>query len=144
MTRIAAIDQGTTSTRILVVDGDGPGKVVHSARHAQHHPQAGFVEHDPEELIAHIRECVAAAGTLDALGIDNQGESCLAWDSETGRQLWASRFAGNFVGSPVMYETGGRQYLLVPAAGTSGGRGAPPPPPNPGPLGWVAYALPVK
>ena len=87
MTRIAAIDQGTTSTRILVVDGDGPGKVVHSARHAQHHPQAGFVEHDPEELIAHIRECVAAAGTLDALGIDNQGESCLAWDSETGEAL---------------------------------------------------------
>ncbi|HET9268668.1 MAG TPA: PQQ-binding-like beta-propeller repeat protein [Vicinamibacterales bacterium] len=67
-----------------------------------------------------------------------------AWDSDTGRPLWASRFAGNFTGSPVMYETGGRQYLLVPAANTSGGRGAAPPPPNPGPLGWVAYALPGK
>lgn len=87
MTRIAAVDQGTTSTRILVVDGEGQGKVVHSVRHAQHHPQSGMVEHDPEELITHIRTCVAAAGPLAALGIDNQGESCLAWDSETGEAL---------------------------------------------------------
>lgn len=85
--RIAAIDQGTTSTRIFVVDEDGRGKVVHSARHAQHHPQPGFVEHDPEELIAHLRDCVAAAGQVDAIGIDNQGESCLAWDAETGEAL---------------------------------------------------------
>jgi glycerol kinase len=85
--RIAAIDQGTTSTRILVVDDAGHGKVVHSARHGQHHPQPGFVEHDPEELIAHLRQCIAAAGSLDALGIDNQGESCLAWDKETGEAL---------------------------------------------------------
>lgn len=85
--RIAAIDQGTTSTRILVVEGDGRGKVVHAARHAQHHPHPGFVEHDPEELIRHIRECVEAAGALDAIGIDNQGESCLAWDAKTGEAL---------------------------------------------------------
>lgn len=85
--RIAAIDQGTTSTRILVAGADGKSAVLHSARHAQHHPQPGLVEHDAEELIAHIRECIAAAGRLDAIGIDNQGESCLAWDSETGEAL---------------------------------------------------------
>lgn len=85
--RIASIDQGTTSTRILVVDGEGRGKVVHAARHAQHHPHPGFVEHDPEELIRHIIECVEAAGPLDAIGIDNQGESCLAWDARTGEAL---------------------------------------------------------
>ena len=51
-------------------------------------------------------------------GGDNQ---IRAWDSDTGRQLWASRFGGNFVGSPVMYEIGGRQYLLVPAAGAPPG-----------------------
>jgi glycerol kinase len=85
--RIAAIDQGTTSTRIFVVDEEGRGKVVHSARHAQHHPHPGFVEHDPEELIRHIMECVEAAGALAAIGIDNQGESCLAWDRETGEAL---------------------------------------------------------
>ncbi len=43
-----------------------------------------------------------------------------AWDSDTGRQLWSSRFGGNFVGSPVMYEMDGRQYLLVPG-GERGG-----------------------
>ena len=85
--RIASIDQGTTSTRILVVDQEGKGIVVHAARHAQHHPHPGFVEHDPEELIRHITDCVEAAGPLDAIGIDNQGESCLAWDAKTGEAL---------------------------------------------------------
>ncbi len=85
--RIASIDQGTTSTRILVVDREGRGKVVHAARHVQHHPHPGFVEHDPEELIRHIMECIEAAGPLDAIGIDNQGESCLAWDARTGEAL---------------------------------------------------------
>ena len=84
---------------------------------------------------------VTEAGLVFGAGGDNY---IRAWDGDSGHQLWASRFAGNFVGSPVMYETGGRQYLLVPAANTAGGRGAPPPPPNPGPLGWVAYALPRK
>jgi quinoprotein glucose dehydrogenase len=84
---------------------------------------------------------VTEAGLVFGAGGDNY---IRAWDGDTGRQLWASRFAGNFAGSPVMYETGGRQYLLVPAASTGGGRGAAPPPPNPGPLGWVAYALPRK
>ena len=84
---------------------------------------------------------VTEAGLVFGAGGDNY---IRAWDGDSGHQLWASRFAGNFVGSPVMYETGGRQYLLLPAASTAGGRGAAPPPPNPGPLGWVAYALPRK
>jgi len=84
---------------------------------------------------------VTEAGLVFGAGGDNY---IRAWDGDCGHQLWASRFAGNFVGSPVMYETGGRQYLLLPAASTAGGRGAAPPPPNPGPLGWVAYALPRK
>ena len=50
-----------------------------------------------------------------ANGRDNQ---IRAWDSESGKQLWSSRFGGNFVGSPAMYEMDGRTYLLVPAAST--------------------------
>src|SRR3954469_10368620 len=79
---------------------------------------------------------VTASGLVFGAGRDNQ---IRAWDSDSGRQLWASRFGGDFVGSPVMYEMAGRQYLLVPAASTPP-RGA-----GPGttaPLGWVAYALP--
>lgn len=85
--RIAAIDQGTTSTRVLVVEEDGSAAIAHAVRHRQILPREGFVEHDPEELIANIRACLQAAGKVDAIGIDNQGESCLAWDSRTGEAL---------------------------------------------------------
>ena len=81
---------------------------------------------------------VTASGVLFGAGRDN---TIRAWDTDSGAQLWSSRFGGDFVGSPVMYETAGRQYLLVPAAST--------PPRGPGagttgPLGWVAFALPAK
>lgn len=85
--RIAAIDQGTTSTRVLVADTDGGCEVVHSVRHRQHYPRAGWVEHDPLELLASVSACIEAAGPADALGIDNQGESCLAWDAQSGEPL---------------------------------------------------------
>jgi quinoprotein glucose dehydrogenase len=78
---------------------------------------------------------VTAAGLVFGAGRDNQVR---AWDSDTGRQLWSARFGGDFVGSPVMYEMGGRQYLLVAAASTPPRDGAA----SPAPLGWVAYALP--
>jgi quinoprotein glucose dehydrogenase len=86
---------------------------------------------------------VTEAGIVFGAGRDNQ---IRAWDSDTGKQLWSSRFGGNFVGSPVMYEMDGRQYLLVPAAGAAaGGRGAVPTVPGAtAPLGWVAYALPTR
>lgn len=82
--RIAGIDQGTTSTRILTVDAEGNVLLAHAVGHTQTHPQPGRVEQDPEALLRNIRACVAAAGALDAVGIDNQGESCLAWDAATG------------------------------------------------------------
>nr|WP_316656223.1 FGGY family carbohydrate kinase [uncultured Gellertiella sp.] len=85
--RIAAIDQGTTSTRVLVASTNGEAEIRHAVRHRQIHPRSGWVEHDPEELIANILACLAAAGRVDAIGIDNQGESCLAWDARTGEAL---------------------------------------------------------
>ncbi len=93
---------------------------------------------------------VTEAGLIFGAGRDNQ---IRAWDSDSGKQLWSSRFGGNFVGSPAMYEMDGKQYLLVSAAsavgGRGGGAGAPTAPAgNPqgaaassGPMGWVAYAL---
>jgi quinoprotein glucose dehydrogenase len=93
---------------------------------------------------------VTESGLVFGAGRDNL---IRAWDSDTGEQLWASRFGGNFTGSPAMYETGGKQYLLVPAAGApaaAGGAGvgtaAAPDSGPPGsasvPLGWVVYTLP--
>jgi quinoprotein glucose dehydrogenase len=97
---------------------------------------------------------VTGSGLVFGAGGDKQ---IRAWDSDTGRQLWSSRFGGNFLGSPVMYEMEGRQYLVVPAASTAGGRGrgAGPAPAEAGgpqgtpaaasaPMGWVAYALPGR
>ena len=90
---------------------------------------------------------VTESGLVFGAGKDNH---IRAWDSDTGAQLWSSRFGGNFQGSPVTYVMNGRQYLLVAAASIAGGRGfgrcapaaahgAPA-----APMGWVAYALPGK
>lgn len=87
MMRIAAIDQGTTSTRVLLADGNGLLRVAHAVRHAQHYPNPGWVEHDPLELLRNVAACIEVAGEVDALGIDNQGESCLAWDAISGEPL---------------------------------------------------------
>jgi hypothetical protein len=92
---------------------------------------------------------VTESGFVFGAGGDSQVR---AWDSETGKQLWSSRFGGSFLGSLVMYEMDGRQYLLVPAASSAGGRGrgsAPAAAPagaaaQLAPLGWVAYVLPAR
>ena len=86
MSRIGAIDQGTTSTRILVAEGD-EFRIAASFGHATSYPRPGWVEQDPLEILANVRQCLDAAGRLDALGLANQGESCLAWDALTGEPL---------------------------------------------------------
>ncbi len=85
--RIAALDQGTTSTRVLVVDMQGRADIQLALRHQQHHPRPGWVEHDPLELLANLQRCLEATGRVDAIGLANQGESCLAWDAITGAPL---------------------------------------------------------
>lgn len=94
--RVAAIDQGTTSTRILLAHGRGaspganneaPAEIKHALSHQQFYPHPGWVEQDPEELLGNIRRCLDAVGPVDALGIANQGESCLAWDRDTGAAI---------------------------------------------------------
>lgn len=85
--RIAALDQGTTSTRVLVVDMQGRADIQLALRHQQHHPRPGWVEHDPLELLANLQRCLEATGRVDAIGLANQGESCLAWDAVSGAPL---------------------------------------------------------
>ena len=84
---ILAIDQGTSSTRALCVHDDGRTEITHVAQHQQFYPQSGWVEHDPEELIASIEACIAASPAVSAIGIDNQGESCLAWHADSKQPL---------------------------------------------------------
>ena len=89
--KILAIDQGTSSTKALVV---ADGNVIGEAN-APVHPKPGAqgaVEQDPDELLGSIVEAgraalAAAAARVDAVGIANQGETVLRWDHETGRPL---------------------------------------------------------
>ena len=87
--RFLALDQGTTSTRALVFDTDGHAEVLLALPLAQHSPQPGWVEHDPEALLTNLRAGLAAAATkrISAIGLANQGESCVAWNALTGRPI---------------------------------------------------------
>ncbi|MCU0855481.1 MAG: FGGY family carbohydrate kinase, partial [Rhodobacteraceae bacterium] len=85
--RVLAVDQGTTSTRAILVDEAGRAEVVAAIPHRQIYPRPGWVEHDPDELLANVAAAVSLAGNAVAVGLDNQGESCLAWNRRTGRPV---------------------------------------------------------
>jgi glycerol kinase len=86
--KVLAIDQGTTGTKAFTLDEDGALIKVASFEHKQYYPQAGWVEHDAEELLSHVTACIDAAGNVDAIGVDNQGETIVAWDSKTGKPCY--------------------------------------------------------
>lgn len=86
--RILALDQGTTSTRVLEAQG-GALRIIGQMRHATTYPQPAWVEQDAREILANCRALLAAAGPADAIGLANQGESCLAWDPVTKEPLSA-------------------------------------------------------
>lgn len=88
---VLAIDQGTTSTRALVLKDSGESIISKVIEHRQIYPQENWVEHNPEELIDNIQQCIEASiviySDISAIGIDNQGESCLAWHADSKRAL---------------------------------------------------------
>lgn len=86
---VLAIDQGTSSTRAILIDDAGRERTLLSRTHRQIYARPGWVEHDPEELIASLMACLDAATDEDvtAIGLDNQGESCLAWHADTKQAL---------------------------------------------------------
>ena len=95
MTHVLAIDQGTTSTRALLFDGDARVVARGQEEFAQHFPQPGWVEHDPADLwsttAATCREAMERAGVratdIAAIGITNQRETVVLWDRTTGRPV---------------------------------------------------------
>ena len=82
---ILAIDQGTTSSRALIIDDSGTSKIIKAIKHKQFYPGPGWVEQDAEELLQNIQRCVDCCDDPDLqfIGIDNQGESCLAWHADS-------------------------------------------------------------
>lgn len=92
MTQILAIDQGTTSTRAIVFDGDLRPKASAQKEFTQHFPASGWVEHDPEEIWATVLETCKGAleqgGAVAAIGITNQRETVVVWDRTTGAPVY--------------------------------------------------------
>jgi glycerol kinase len=94
-TYIAAIDQGTTSTRFIVFDRSGRIVSVAQEEHEQIYPKPGWVEHDPEEIWRRTQDVIKrglqqralTARDLAAIGITNQRETTVLWNRSTGQPL---------------------------------------------------------
>jgi glycerol kinase len=92
---VAAIDQGTTSTRCMLFDRAGQIRAMAQQEHRQIYPQPGWVEHDPLEIRARAQQvfdqalAIADARPADiaAIGITNQRETTLIWERATGQPI---------------------------------------------------------
>lgn len=92
---ILAIDQGTTSTRAILFDGEMKVAGSGQKEFAQHYPASGWVEHDPEEIwssvvatmMAALKNADRDASDVAAIGITNQRETVVIWDKVTGRPI---------------------------------------------------------
>lgn len=92
---ILALDQGTTSSRALVLGPDGGIVAVAQKEFPQYFPKPGWVEHDPEEIWASqlavaksaIRKAKISSSQIAAIGITNQRETTLLWNRQTGKPL---------------------------------------------------------
>ena len=90
---VAAIDQGTTSTRCMLFNHAGRPAGVHQLEHEQIYPRPGWVEHDALEIWARTQDVIkgamqqagATAADIAAVGITNQRETALVWDKNTGQ-----------------------------------------------------------
>ncbi|RAI82755.1 glycerol kinase [Macrococcoides goetzii] len=101
---ILSIDQGTTSTRVILFNKDGEIKGVSQREFTQHFPKAGWVEHDANEIWSTVLSCFASVLTesnirpdqIAGIGITNQRETTVVWDKTTERPIynaivWQSR-----------------------------------------------------
>lgn len=96
MKYIAAIDQGTTSTRCMLFNHRGEVVSVAQKEHEQIYPQPGWVEHNPLEIWHRTQEVVRGAlenksiapADIGAVGITNQRETALVWDRNTGKPYY--------------------------------------------------------
>ncbi len=92
---VLAIDQGTTSTRAIVFDGEMKIAGAGQKEFKQIYPQSGWVEHDPEEIWDSVvstikmasREAKISAKDIAALGITNQRETVVVWERESGKPI---------------------------------------------------------
>src|SRR5512145_2334086 len=90
---VAAIDQGTTSTRFIVFDHTGTIVCSDQKEHRQIYPSPGWVEHSPSEIWDQTQRVISGAlqkGAIElrdivAVGVTNQRETTIVWDRRTGK-----------------------------------------------------------
>ncbi len=93
---VAAIDQGTTTTRCMIFNQNGMVVTLSQKTHHQIIPQPGWVEHDPVEIWECTQEAIRLAiaqaglqpGDLAAVGITNQRETTVIWNKNTGQPYY--------------------------------------------------------
>jgi glycerol kinase len=135
---VAAVDQGTTSTRFMIFDHSGNEVGKHQLEHEQILPQAGWVEHNPVEIWERTAAVIQTAlnnaglvaGDLAALGITNQRETAVVWNPKTGRPyynaiVWQDTRTDRIASALDRDERGGvirRKAGLPPATYFSGGK----------------------
>ncbi len=95
---IAAIDQGTTSSRCIIFNHAGVPVGSGQLEHEQIYPQAGWVEHDPMEIWTNVQTAVSqaiadagitsASESIAAIGITNQRETAVVWNRRTGKPMY--------------------------------------------------------
>ena len=124
---VAAIDQGTTSSRCILFDSGGNAVSSHQLEHDQIMPRAGWVEHDPLQIwqrtVTVVEGAMTSAGVtasdLAAVGITNQRETTVVWDRRTGRPydnaiVWQDTRTAPLVAE---LERSGRGHLIRERAG---------------------------
>lgn len=95
MPYIASLDQGTSSTRCMIFDPQGRVISMAQKEHHQFTPQAGWLEHDAREIWQNTQEVIQkaikaadiATSEISAIGVTNQRETIVAWDSQTGAPI---------------------------------------------------------
>ncbi|KAK4190841.1 putative glycerol kinase [Podospora australis] len=96
---VGSIDQGTTSSRFLIFNGEGDPVASHQIEFENLYPRSGWHEHDPLELLSSVEECIDQAmrkfgdlgyskENIRSIGITNQRETTVVWDSNTGEPLY--------------------------------------------------------
>ncbi len=93
---IVALDQGTTSSRAVLVNHNAEICGVAQSEFPQHFPQPGWVEHDPSDILSSqlkvLAEVLVSHGLsvedIDSVGITNQRETTIVWNKQTGEPIY--------------------------------------------------------
>jgi glycerol kinase len=96
---VGSIDQGTTSSRFLIFNGEGDPVASHQIEFKNLYPKSGWHEHEPLELLSSVEQCIEEAmrkfgdlgyskSDIRSIGITNQRETTVVWDTTTGEPLY--------------------------------------------------------